>query len=139
MYLTIFNNEITILKYHHTNIDAFINLYSKDYELYFICSEREEINKTMDKKFHNYRNVLIFKYEELLETETYTVEDIVNHCYDKIKKLLPQHIRLDKEKSTKRVKIMNELCEGIKDRDFSYYDHYYHIHGSHRGREHYGI
>jgi hypothetical protein len=126
----IYNNKINIFKLHHTNIDDFIEMFSDKYNLYFVCSERGD--KVIDKKYHDYNNVLIFNYNELLETETYSVEDIINNAYDKLRSFLPDDIELNKQDAIERIHKMNKVYEEIKDMPRSYIDHFYELHGSHR-------
>jgi hypothetical protein len=75
---------------------------------------------------------LIFNYNELLETETYSVEDIINNAYDKLRSFLPDDIELNKQDAIERIHKMNKVYEEIKDMPRSYIDHFYELHGSHR-------
>ncbi len=129
----IHNNNVNIFKLHEPNIDEFIEMFSDKYNLYFVCSERGD--KVIDKKYHDYKNVLIFNYDELLETETYSVEDIVGNAYDKLCSFLPSDIVLNKEDAIDRIQQMNLVYEEIKDKPFSYIDHFFELHGSHRKRK----
>ena len=127
------NNNINIFKLHEPNIDVFIKMFSEKYNLYFVCSERGD--KVIDEKYHHYKNVLIFSYDKLLETDAYSVDDIVNHAYDKLRNFLPDEIELNKEDAIERIKKMNIVCQEIKDKPFSYIDHFFELHGSHRNRK----
>jgi len=98
--------------------------------LYFVCSERGD--KVIDEKYHHYKNVLIFNYDELLETETYSVEDIVTNAYNKLIGVLPGDIELNKQDAVERIQKMNLVYEEIKNKPFSYADDFYQLHGSHR-------
>ena len=70
----------------------------------------------------------------LLDTETHKVPDIVSSVSNKMKDFFPWNPNLDVESAIKRINRMNKLYEKIKDKPFSYYDKFYHIHGSHRDR-----
>ncbi len=128
--------------YKHTNknardgelgIDKWIKDFKDVHNLYFICSERDG-RGTLNKKYHSYENVLRIPYKMLLETETHKVPDIVSSVSNKMKNFFPWNPNLDMESAIKRINRMNKLYEKIKDKPFSYYDKFYHIHGSHRDR-----
>lgn len=127
------NNNINIFKLHEPNIDDFIEMFSDKYNLFFVSTERG--TKVIDEKYHHYKNVLIFNYDELLETETYSVEDMVSNAYDKLRAFLPDDIELNKQDAIERIKKMNLAYEEIKDKPFSYIDHFFELHGSHRNRK----
>ena len=124
------NYNTNIFKFHNLDIDEFIEKHSDKYNLYFVCSERGD--NVVDEKYHHYKNVLIFNYDELLETETYSVEDIVNNTYNKLRSFLPDDIELNKQDAVERIQKMNTLYEEIKDKPFSYADDFFQLHGSHR-------
>jgi hypothetical protein len=126
------DNNICVIKTHICNIDR-LKAHLKNYNLYCICSERGD--KIIDKKFLSYNNVLVVKYNELLETTTYSIKDIVEHISSKLMGFLTSEINLDKEKAIQRIKDMNNTYISIKDKPFSYVDKFYHLHGSHRNRE----
>jgi len=117
-------------------IDRWQDKFSNSYNLYFICSERKGLKNSalLDKKYHTYNNVLIIPYEKLLETSSYTVEDIVSFVAKKIKAFLPRTYEMKEQFAIDRIKKMNKTYEKIKDKPFSYCDKFFHIHGSHRGR-----
>jgi hypothetical protein len=119
-----------IFKFHYPDIDEFIQKHSDKYNLYFVCSERGD--KVMDKKYHDYKNVLIFNYDELLETDTYSVQDIVDNAHKKLIDFLPRDIVLNKQDAVERIQKMNILYEEISDKPFSYVEDFYQLHGSHR-------
>lgn len=130
---------------HNTNIDYWINKY-KNYNLIFICTERNEKGfkypiKPIDEKYKNYNNTIYFDFKELNETSDYSVEDIVNVVYNKLNYFLLNKeidIKLNKNEGLKRLKEMNKFYLTIKNKPFSYYDKFYSIHGSHRsGRNNY--
>ena len=125
-------NDISVLKTHCGNIDEIIHTYGNDYTIYFICSERIELDLFVDEKYKLYDNVIIFSFSELNETDTYTVPNIIENIYAKIVNKL--NIELNIEGGINRIVQMNKLYEEIKNYEFQYYDKFYHIHGSHRNR-----
>ena len=126
--------DIIVVKDHEINIDLLINKYNKEYKLVFICSERKEKNYLIDEKYKKYDNVIVFDFNELNETSDYTLIEIIDNIYNKVKNLL-SGIELDKIKCIERIKLMNARYEEIKDKDFTYVDYYFQIHGSHRNRK----
>jgi len=128
-----FSSSCCIYKSHNLDIDAIICKLSDDYRVYIISSERDEL--VINKKYKLYNNVLVFNYEELLETDTNTLKDIVDNAYDKLILFLPNEIKMIKSDGINRIRSMNKLYEEIKNNDFSYIDPFYELHGSHRGRK----
>jgi hypothetical protein len=126
---TIKENFVTVT--HDIDIDAITEKYSDEYELHFFCSERKELNKFIDLKYHSYKNVSVIQFEDLNETEDNSVENIVSNVLS----MFNYKIEFDVKAATNRIKNMNEFYETIKDLDFSYYDGFYHLHGSHRNRK----
>lgn len=126
------NVGVQVIKTHNSNLDAFITRFKNTYRLFFICSEREELNLLVNSKHKSYDNVVVFPYSELNETASNPLPDIINNIANKIRDLL--NIELDVESGITRVTRMNALYETIKEKPFIFYDHFYHIHGSHRGR-----
>lgn len=125
--------DIFVIKSHTTNtIDDYITKYNNDYKLFFICSERAELNLLIDEKYKLYDNVIVFSFDELNESSTNTVPMIVENIYHKINNKL--NIELNIENGINRIIEMNKLYEEIKDKDFAYFDKFYHLHGSHRNR-----
>lgn len=122
----------TIIKTHNVNINQIIKDFSNRYYLFFICSERDELK--IDNNYYNYRNVLRFNYNDLLETETNTLKNIVDNVYNKLIHFLPSSIPLSKETAINRITNMNKLYENIKNKPFTYINLFYHLHGSHRNR-----
>jgi hypothetical protein len=127
-----FIDNLLIIKTHNTDIDEIMSKYSDKYKLIFICSVRKDENQLIDKKYKDYKNVIVFSFNSLNESENNTIEDIVNRVYKKIKKLL--NINFNIKDGINRIVSMNNLYEKIKDKNFDYYDTFYHIHGSHRNR-----
>ena len=125
------DNDICIIKTHICNIDMLID-HLKKYKLFFICSERDK--KVINNKFYSYNNVLIIKYNELLEIPTYSIKDIVENIYNKLITFLPNDIILNKDMAIERINNMNNEYKIIKDKPFTYINKFYHLHGSHRNR-----
>jgi len=103
------------------------------YRVFFICSEREELNLLVNSKYKTYENVIVFPFSELNETDSNPLPNIITNIANKIRDLL--NIELDVESGINRIKRMNALYETIKEKPFTFYDRFYHIHGSHRGRK----
>jgi hypothetical protein len=120
-----------VVKHHNLHIDKLIKQYKK-HTLFFVCSERKDINRLIDEKYKNMDNIIVFSYEELNETEDNPLTTIIDTIYNKFKNMLD--IELDKDSSLKRIQKMNERYLEIKDEPFTYVDTFYHIHGSHRNR-----
>lgn len=132
------SEDINIIKTHCLNIDL-INKYFNNkniYKIYFICSERDD--KKIDEKYYINKNVIIFDYDDLLETEDYTTEMIVKNVKSKlinnITELNLKNINLDENDAINRIKNMNTLYEYIMYKPFTYYSNFFHLHGSHRNR-----
>ena len=129
------NENIKVIKTHNLNIDRFITLYSKIYQLYFICSERPQLDKRINNKYKlsKYTNIIIFSFDELNETQSNSISNIVNTVYNKINPIL--NIHLDIDSSINRLILMNKKYEEIKEKSFDYSDGFFKIHGSHRNRQ----
>lgn len=125
-------DDIIVIKSHNIEIDDLIIRYGNDYNLYFVCSQRKEHKYMIDDKYTNYKNIIIFDYEELNETSNNTVPYIVTNIYNKIRKVIP--ITFDLESGIHRIHSMNNRYKEIKDKPFSFIDNFYMIHGSHRNR-----
>jgi hypothetical protein len=115
-----------VFKSHIIDLDIIKEKYSDKYDLYFIVSERDDL--TIDSKYKDWKNVITFNYKELLETETNTLEYIVNNIYEKLLLFLPSEITISKESGYTRIKNMNSLYESIKYKPFSYVDDFYELH-----------
>ena len=127
-----FTDDLLVIKTHNTDIDQIMSKYSNKYNLFFICSVRKDKNLLIDKKYKHYKNVIVFSFNSLNESKNNNIEDIVNKVYKKLKKIL--YIDLNINNGINRIVSMNNLYEKIKDKDFEYYDIFYHIHGSHRNK-----
>jgi hypothetical protein len=121
-----------ILKTHHTDITDWKEKYP-DEKLYFIATERDGYGR-IEKKYHSCRDVIIFNYNELLETENYSVKDIVDDAHERLLKFLTNDVILNKDDAVKRIHHMNEIVEYCKYRPFEHCDSLTNIHGSHRNR-----
>lgn len=126
-----FLKDTFVIKTHNLNIDSIIKT-QKDYDLYFVTSSREGYKSI--EAIHP--RLLNFTYQELCETDTYTVEDIViniaNKCKTFLPKLLSEHINL--KTSIERVNKMNQVVKSMKELPFYVVDSTYGVHGSHRNR-----
>lgn len=129
-----FKQNINIVKTHSMNIHKIRRFYEKNYDVYFVCSERNERKLFINKEYIKYPNVCVFDYNDLSETPNQTLESIVDTVHDKLHEFLPRSITLCKETAIGRIINMNTLYESIKDKSFEYYDTFYHLHGSHRNR-----
>ncbi len=122
-----------ITKIHKTDIDQWLANQPDSDKLFFVMSERE---KRIDDKYRTYDNVLIVSYDELLETKTNSIEQIVDCVHEKLIGILTKELidEMNKPRAVQRVKDMNAFYATIKNKPFNYLDEYYHLHGSHRGR-----
>lgn len=126
-----------IIKSHYLGIRRWIYSYSQ-FDLFFVLSER---NEKYPPHFYNMNKILIIDYNTLLESETNQVETIVENVYEKIRNFLPSRLfehyneNIMKKNATRRVKTMNALYERIKNKDFSFFDSFYLLHGGHRNRK----
>ena len=119
-----------VIKTHHRNAADVINqACGNTYEYWIISSSR-------DSKIYQcaHSNFISFEYEQLLETETNSVEIIVDTVAQKLKAVLPHSIthHMDVNGSINRIKEMNTFYETIKTQRFGYFDNFYCIHGKHR-------
>lgn len=121
--------NIIVIKTHNINIDKLYDLYSKNYKVVFICSERKDMKITIDEKYKTYNNVLTFDFNELNETCN-TLVEITDIIYNKVKIFLPE-IEIDKTNCLGRLKLLNARYEEIKKEGFSYVDPFFQLHGSH--------
>ena len=128
-----------VTKTHTTDIDKLMNRFT-DYDLYFVMSERvdEKVQSKINQSYKEYENVLVIDYSEILETSEWSVDDIAKSLFAKLFKFLPKEVIPNPAdgpaRMAARLKSMNARYEEIKDRPFSYYDPFYHLHGSHRNR-----
>ena len=101
------NISVLILKEHNTSIDLLTKYNSsKEYKLYFVCSERPALKLFINNKYKNYPNVVTFTFAELNESGTNTVQNIVAFVNDNIKSKFNNSIfsSLNQESSVKRIK-----------------------------------
>jgi hypothetical protein len=125
-------DNIIVIKCHHLDIDELILIFRTNYNLYFICSERQEKKYLIDEKYKLYNNVIVFDFNELNENEENTITEIVNNIYNKINKKI--NLEMDIQGGINRVISMNKRYEEIKHLPFKYVDNFFEIHGSHRNR-----
>jgi hypothetical protein len=99
-----------IIKTHNVKIDKWVErssrmLKKEAYELYFVCTERGN-KRILDQKNQRY-NILRIPYEELLETYSLPLEDIITNIQHKLLLFLPDIYASDiienKEIALKRV------------------------------------
>tara|TARA_B100000900_G_C20588764_1_gene720746 strand:- start:969 stop:1511 length:543 start_codon:yes stop_codon:yes gene_type:complete len=139
-------DKYLITKTHNIDVNSLENKYNK-YQLYFVMSERNDdsVNKLIDNKYRTKTNVLIVNYTELNETESNTLDNIIDNMFNKFINFLPQEIipkknkNVFKEDMKKRIEKMNKIKEEIKDKPFSYWDKFTGIHGHHTNRNNYHV
>jgi hypothetical protein len=129
-----YDNDVIVIKNHNVNIDDIIHLFKNKYRLYFICSERRDAGERFESKYHTYKNVAIFDFNDLNETETNPLEHILQTIHSRVSRLI-SHVAFNRLGGLKRVTEMNERYEEIAHMPFSYVDPLYQIHGSHRSRK----
>jgi len=135
-------HEFLITKTHTTNIDHLEKEYPQ-YKLLFIVSERND-SKVQSLIINEYRkksNVLIINYDKLLETENNSSSTIIDYIFNEFDNFIPKELKpakdayLIKDDMKKRVKIVNDTVEAMKDKAFNDPpDKLTGIHGSHRNR-----
>ena len=126
-------DDIIILKCHNTDIDELIIKYNQNYKLYFICSERNQLNLKISDKYKLYNNVVVIDFDELNESSINPLPNIMQNLYNKIHNML--NIELNIESGINRIIRMNARYEEIKELSFDYIDPFFEIHGSHRNRK----
>lgn len=135
-------HKYLITRTHNIDVDVLINKF-KMYDIFFVMSERNDhkIKRLIDDKYRNRKNVLILNYDELVETETNKKDTIIENIYQKFKNFFPEELtqnkseRTLKEQMKKRMNIVNETVERMKNLSFSEIDSFTDIHGSHRNRD----
>ena len=131
-----FSYKVNVIKTHILDLDYFMNSFENRYDVYFVCSQRKEQKILIDSKYTSYPNLVLFDYEELLETPTNTVSNIVDTVYNKMITMIPRgEIMYSTLTSKKRLSEMNKYYETIQNRSFDYVNPFYQIHGSHRIRD----
>jgi len=125
-------DDIIIVKCHDIDIDN-LTLEYNNYNLFFICSERKQLNLTINDKYKLYNNVVVFDFDELNKSTTNTLPNIIQHVHNKINNML--NIELNVEGGISRIMDMNKRYEEIKELSFDYIDDFFEIHGSHRNRK----
>jgi len=131
-----FSNKVNVIKTHILDLEYFTNTYEQQYDVYFVCSERKQQNILIDKKYISYSNLILFDYQDLLETPTNRVDDIVDTVYKKMITIIPRgEITYSTLTAKKRLNEMNKYYETIQNRSFNYINQFYQLHGSHRIRD----
>lgn len=121
-----------VTKTHNIDFDYWTKKY-KNEDLFFFVTHRKN-HKKIDKHYMSWGNIVIFQYEEILETESYSVLSICTNIYNKVLSVI-ENINPESIKDMEaRILEMNRVYDQIKDKPFEHYDEYFHIHGSHRGR-----
>jgi hypothetical protein len=115
------------------DIDSYIKHHGDTHNLFFVCTERDD--KKINQKYKKYGNVLVFDYNEILETDSYNMNQIIDNVYAKLREFFPNSVTLDKETCIKRIEKMNEKYAEIENMDFSYVDNFFQLHGRHRNRD----
>jgi hypothetical protein len=126
-------NMYNIYKSHNLDIDSYIKHHGDTHNLFFVCTERDD--KKINQKYKKYGNVLVFDYNEILETDSYNMNQIIDNVYAKLREFFPNSVTLDKETCIKRIEKMNEKYAEIENMDFSYVDNFFQLHGRHRNRD----
>ena len=63
------------------------------------------------------------------------MNQIIDNVYLKLYCFFQDRVLLDKETCRKRIEKMNETYAKIENRDFSYVDDFFQLHGKHRKRD----
>ena len=106
-------------------------------------SERndDKVKKLINNNYRKYTNVLIFNYNELLETDKNDLNNIINNAFNKFMNFIPKELipekssDLIKEDMKKRIIRVNETVIQMKDMSFEIWDNFTGIHGGHRNRK----
>lgn len=129
----IIDNMIT--KQHDLDFQKLLS--NKDYNIYLVVSLRNEKQNDYLKN----SKILYINYNEILMTESNTVEKICNDMYIKFNNFFPDKIKLNLSREEiisnmiNRFENMNKKVEELKNKPFSYWDSFYGVHGSHRNRD----
>ena len=126
-------HKYNIYKSHSLNIDGYMKHHGEKYNVFFVCTERDD--KKINQKYKKNKNVLVFDYNEILETDSYTMDQIIDAVYNKLSNFLPNDVSLDKEACRQRIEKMNKKYAEIENMDFSYVDEFFQLHGRHRNRD----
>ena len=134
-------HNFLITKTHNINIEHWEKTYPQ-YKLFFIMSERNDrkVKKIIKSKYRQKSNVLIINYDKLLVNDNNSQKNLINYIFNQFNNFIPKELKpnkdddLIKDDIEKRFNIMNETVEKLKHKDFSVFDEFTHIHGSHRNR-----
>lgn len=135
-------DKFLITKTHNTNITELEDKYPQ-YKLLFIMSERNDskIKAEINNKYKKKSNVLVINYNKLLETNNNSIKNIIDYTFNEFNNFIPKELKpnkdddLIKDDMTKRLNIVNKTVALMKDKPFSEFDEFTHIHGHHRNRE----
>ena len=135
-------HKFLITKTHETNIEELEKRYSQ-YKLFFIMSERNDskIKCPINKEYIKKSNVLVINYDKLVETDNNSIKNIIDYVFNKFIDFIPKELKpqkdndLIKDDMEKRMNLLNETVTQMKDKDFSEWDRFTGIHGSHRNRK----
>jgi|TARA_Y100000389_G_scaffold202694_1_gene248796 hypothetical protein len=128
-----FHDNCNIYKSHCLNIEGFMQQHKEKYNVFFVCTERDD--KKINEKYKKMQNVLVFDYKEILETDSYSTHQIIENIYSKLREHLPETVLLDKETCKTRIQKMNETYKEIENKDFSHVNEFFQLHGKHRNRD----
>jgi hypothetical protein len=135
-------HNFLITKTHDTNINEIEKKYPK-YKLFFIMSERNDskVKSEINNEYKKKTNVLVINYDKLLETNDNSIKNIIDYTFNEFNNFIPNELKQNKDDNLikadmeKRIKIVNEQVELMKNRPFHEYDKFTGIHGSHRNRK----
>jgi hypothetical protein len=131
-------DKFLITKTHCTDVNQFEKIYP-EYKLFFIMSERNDIE--LQEKYKEKSNVLVINYDKLLETDNNSLKNIIDYIFNEFNNFIPKELKpnkddyLIKDDMEKRIKILNEVVYQLKYKEFSEWDKFTGIHGSHRNRK----
>tara|TARA_R110002074_G_scaffold400965_1_gene597701 strand:+ start:245 stop:574 length:330 start_codon:yes stop_codon:yes gene_type:complete len=106
-------------------------------------SERNDskVQAQISNEYRKKSNVLIINYDKLLETENNSSSTIIDYIFNEFDNFIPKELKpakdddLIKDDMKKRVKLVNDTVEAMKDKSFlDPPDKLTGIHGSHRNR-----
>jgi len=123
-------NGLSVIKTHNMDYAGWEARFPSK-KILFVSSSRK--GRKFDKIENTVENQIIIEYENLLESDTVSVDNIVSNIYDRVVHRTKRYIKLDKKGGLSRILAMNKRYAEIKDYPFQFLDHFYHIHGSHRG------
>lgn len=134
-------NTDVVVKTHCSDLQRIMDV-NQDRKLLFIYSSRPELGKsyTIPKQYKSYGNVLNLQYKYIAEKKQPDSEKVIEHVFCKVKEFVGDKIKIpgtDREvlhKIRERISGMNRRYEEMKDKPFSEWCPFYHVHGSHKNR-----